>query len=68
MNYCERPIVDCECNQGFKEDDCTQVLCGEPAVMKVRGVWYCLEHGEHMQAFWDRYEAHKKLKVSAGNR
>ena len=54
MNYCEREVVGCNCSRGVKEADCTQVLCGEPAVMKIRGAWYCLEHGEKVQDFWDR--------------
>lgn len=59
MNTCPRTIVGCECNNGVKEPDCTEVLCGKPVVMKVRGIWWCLEHGEIVQAFWDRVETAK---------
>ncbi len=62
MTYCERPIVWCDCDRGVKEPDCTEVLCGKPVVMRVRGTWFCLEHGEKSQAFWERVEAERAKK------
>lgn len=53
MSNCQRAIVDCTCSCGYRETDCPEVLCDEPAIMKYRGKWYCLEHGEEVQDIWE---------------
>lgn len=61
MNYCQYIVVECECSRGFKEPDCNEQLCGEPAVMKYRGKWYCLRHGEMKEALWEGNRKEKDL-------
>jgi hypothetical protein len=58
VNYCEY-ASSCNCEYGYQEVDCNQVVCGEPAAVKIDQHWYCDKHGDRMQAISDR---HKKAK------
>src|ERR1700745_513041 len=45
-HYCEYPIKGCSCDSGVREPDCNEVLCDEPASIKIYQKWYCEKHGE----------------------
>jgi hypothetical protein len=55
-HYCEYPIKGCSCDSGVREPDCDEVLCDEPASIKIYQKWYCEKHGDRVQAIIDRHE------------
>jgi hypothetical protein len=53
---CVYGLKGCRCENGVKEPDCNEVLCGEPATVEIRGEHYCATHAERIQAMIDRQE------------
>jgi hypothetical protein len=47
--YC---LKGCRCDKGVQEPDCDQVLCGEPATVKIHNEWYCAPHSIKIQALF----------------
>ena len=53
---CEYALKGCRCEGGVMEPDCDEVLCGEPASIKIHRQWYCEKHGDRVQAILDRHQ------------
>lgn len=55
-HWCEYALKGCRCEGGVMEPDCDEVLCGEPASIKIHRQWYCEKHGDRVQAILDRHQ------------